>query len=65
MAVKRVTFHGDSLDHLHFPKKHAGRPATSSTRSQKGRDPSDWKPMPTIGASVREIKSATPRERIA
>lgn len=28
----------------------------SSTRSQKGRDPSDWKPMPTIGAGVREIR---------
>ena len=23
---------------------------------QKGRDPSDWKPMPTIGAGVREIR---------
>jgi phage-related protein len=23
---------------------------------QMGRDPSDWKPMPTIGAGVREIR---------
>ena len=23
---------------------------------QKGLDPSDWKPMPTIGAGVREIR---------
>jgi phage-related protein len=23
---------------------------------QQGRDPSDWKPMPTIGAGVREIR---------
>ena len=23
---------------------------------QKGHDPSDWKPMPTIGAGVREIR---------
>ena len=25
-------------------------------RVQTGLDPSDWKPMPTIGAGVREIK---------
>lgn len=25
-------------------------------RVQQGRDPRDWKPMPTIGAGVREIR---------
>jgi len=31
-------------------------PDISSTKFPAGRDPSDWKPMPTIGGGVREIR---------
>lgn len=57
MALKPVAFHGDSLDRLRdFPaevRQHAGQ---ELYRVQTGRDRSDWKPMPTIGAGVREIR---------
>ena len=36
-------------------KMHAAMPATRY-KLQKGLDPTDWKPMPTIGAGVREIR---------
>jgi phage-related protein len=52
MLLKPVTFHGDSLDRLRdFPTD-----ARQQYRVQIGREPSDWKPMQTIGAGVREIR---------
>ena len=57
MAFKRVTFHGDSLDRLRdFPNDARREAGHELYQVQKGRDPSDWKPMPTIGAGVREIR---------
>lgn len=57
MAFKPVTFHGDSLDRLRdFPNDARREAGHELYQVQKGRDPSDWKPMPTIGAGVREIR---------
>ena len=57
MAFKPVTFHGDSLDRLRDFPEDARRDAGHEVyKLQKGLDPTDWKPMPTIGAGVREIR---------
>ncbi len=57
MAIKRVTFHGDSLDRLRdFPEDVRRDAGHELYQVQTGRDPSDWKPMPTIGGGVREIR---------
>jgi phage-related protein len=57
MAFKPVTFHGDSLDRLRdFPEDARREAGHELYQVQKGFDPSDWKPMPTIGAGVREIR---------
>ena len=57
MAFKPVTFHGDSLDRLRdFPEDARREAGHELYQVQKGLDPTDWKPMPTIGAGVREIR---------
>ena len=57
MAFKPVTFHGDSLDRLRdFPEDARREAGHELYQVQKGLDPSDWKPVPTIGAGVREIR---------
>ena len=57
MAFKPVAFHGDSLDRLRdFPEDARREAGHELYQVQKGLDPSDWKPMPTIGAGVREIR---------
>ncbi len=57
MAIKRVTFQGDSLDRLRdFPEDARREAGYELYQVQKGRDPSDWKVMATIGAGVREIR---------
>lgn len=57
MAVKPVTFHGDALERLRdFPDEARRDAGHELYQVQKGYDPSDWKPMPTIGAGVREIR---------
>src|SRR5262245_10761561 len=57
MAVKRVTFHGDSLDRLRdFPADARHDAGHELYQVQQGLDPSDWKPMSTIGPGVREIR---------
>jgi phage-related protein len=56
-ARKRVIFHGDSLDRLRdFPDDARQQAGHELFEVQLGRDPSDWKPMSTIGAGVREIR---------
>jgi len=55
MPLKPVTFHGDSLDRLRdFPADMRQQAGRELYRVQIGRDPSDWKPMPSVGAGVRE-----------
>lgn len=57
LSFKPVTFHGDSLDRLRDFPEDARRDAGHEVyKLQKGLDPTDWKPMPTIGAGVREIR---------
>jgi phage-related protein len=57
MALKPVTFHGDSLDRVRDFSPDARRDAGYELyQLQKGRDPSDWKPMPAVGSGVREIR---------
>jgi phage-related protein len=57
MALKRVTFHGDSLDSLRdFPEDARREAGHELYQVQTGRDPSDWKPISAIGAGVREIR---------
>jgi phage-related protein len=57
MALKRVTFHGDSLDRLRdFPEDARREAGHQLYQIQMGREPSDWKPMSTIGAGVRESR---------
>ena len=57
MAFKPVTFHGDSPNRLRdFPEDARREAGHELYQVQKGLDPTDWKPMPTIGAGVREIR---------
>lgn len=55
--MKEILWHGSSYrDLCSFPidaKRDAGY---QLRKVQKGEEPSDWKPMPSIGASVREIR---------
>src|SRR5947209_17561546 len=57
MAIEPVTFHGDSLDRLRdFPDDARRDAGHALYQVQKGFEPSDWKPMPTISGGVREIR---------
>jgi phage-related protein len=57
MALKPITFHGDSLDQVRDFSDEARRQAGHELyQVQRGAEPSDWKPMPTIGGGVREIR---------
>jgi phage-related protein len=41
---------------VRFPRMPVGTPGYQVYRVQQGHDPSDWKPMPRVGAGVREIR---------
>ncbi len=57
MNVKSLKFVGSSLDDLRDFPDEARRAAGFELRAiQNGLDPSDWKPMQSIGAGVREIR---------
>ena len=57
MAAKRITFHGDSLERLRdFPEDARREAGHELYQVQIGREPTDWRPMSTIGAGVREIR---------
>jgi len=57
MVLKPTTFHGDSLERIRdFPDDARRQVGHELYQLQKGMDPSDWKPLPTIGAGVREIR---------
>ena len=48
---------GDSRDRLRdFPPDARARAGFELREVQKGDDPTDWKPMKTIGAGVREVR---------
>ena len=55
--MKQITFLGDSLTRLRdFPEEARSEAGYQLSEVQQGNDPSDWKPMKTVGAGVREIR---------
>jgi len=55
--MKDIEFLGNSLDDLRsFPAIAKRLCGFELFKVQEGREPSDWKPMPTVGPSVREIR---------
>lgn len=57
--LKAIRWLGDSLNELRTWPKSATEDAGQELLSvQRGRDPSDWKPLPSIGVGVREIRVA-------
>ncbi len=57
MILKPVKWLGDSREGIkdfpHDPRREAGY---QLDRVQAGKDPADWKPMPSVGLGVREIR---------
>jgi phage-related protein len=54
---KPVEFRGGSLDDLRsFPETARREAGYEIGLVQNGHEPSDWKPMPSVGAGVREIR---------
>ena len=59
--MKSVVFLGDSLDVVRaFPEQARRQTGFELRRVQHGLDPSDWKPMRSVGAGVREIRVRDP-----
>lgn len=57
MTTKPVEFRGNALDDLRsFPEEARREAGYQIDRVQHGYDPDDWKPMPTVGKGVREIR---------
>lgn len=57
MTIKPVEFRGNALDELRgFPEDARRSAGYQIDRVQHGYDPDDWKPMPSIGKGVREIR---------
>ena len=55
--MKRLEFLGDSLERLRdFPEGARKEAGVQLHKVQLGLEPSDWKPMKTIGPGVREIR---------
>jgi phage-related protein len=55
--VKPIAFLGGSLDDLRgFPADARREAGYQLDRVQRGLNPDDWRPMPSIGAGVREIR---------
>ena len=55
--TKPLYFVGSALEDLRaFPQAPRREIGYQLDRVQSGLDPSDWKPMPTVGRGVREIR---------
>jgi phage-related protein len=55
--MKAIIFLGNSKDELKgFPVEARREAGFQLSVVQSGLDPSDWKPMPSVGAGVREIR---------
>lgn len=55
--MKPLSFLGSSLDDLRaFPESARREAGYQLDRVQRELDPDDWKPMPTVGAGVREVR---------
>jgi phage-related protein len=56
-VTKRLEFLGDSLAQLRdFPEPARKETGVQLHKVQLGLEPSDWKPMTTVGPGVREIR---------
>lgn len=55
--MKKVFFQGSSIDDIrHFPNEVRRDIGYQLDKIQHGLNPTDWKPMPSIGKGVREIR---------
>ena len=55
--VKPIAFQGTSLDDLRaFPAEARREAGHQLDRVQHGLEPDDWKPMPSVGPGVREVR---------
>jgi phage-related protein len=55
--LKRVEWLGDSLDRLRkFPAEPKREAGYQLERVQAGKEPADFKPMPSVGLGVNEIR---------
>ncbi|MCA0250487.1 MAG: type II toxin-antitoxin system RelE/ParE family toxin [Proteobacteria bacterium] len=55
--MKPVVFLGDSLDRVReFPERVRRQAGFELRQVQHGLDPTDWKPMRSVGPGVREIR---------
>ena len=55
--MKPIAFQGGSLDDLRaFPTEARREVGHQLDRVQRGLEPDDWKPMPSIGPGVREVR---------
>jgi phage-related protein len=54
---KQITFLGSSLKDIKaFPEEARKTAGTELRRVQDGDDPTDWKPMNTVGQGVKEVR---------
>lgn len=57
MALRAVVWMGESKANLvAFPTDARHDAGHQLEKVQRGLDPSDWKPIPTVGSGVREIR---------
>lgn len=55
--MKRLRFRGNAIDDLRaFPNSARREAGYQLDKVQHGQTPTDWKPMPTIGKGVQEIR---------
>ncbi len=55
--MKELRFRGSSLDDLRkFPALAVREAGYQMDKVQNGKEPTDWKPMETVGAGVKEIR---------
>lgn len=59
-ALKPIAWVGTTLKDLRgFPDAARSRAGYQLHRIQNGLEPTDWKPMPSVGSGVREIRIRT------
>ena len=57
MMLKQVRWIGDSLEQIRaFPDEPRREAGYQLARVQAGKEPADWKPMPSVGLGVNEIR---------
>ncbi|OFW10930.1 MAG: hypothetical protein A3H27_04410 [Acidobacteria bacterium RIFCSPLOWO2_02_FULL_59_13] len=57
MNIKPISWLGDSRERLReFPDEARGVAGFELWEVQQGKEPSDWKPMPSVGIGVNEIR---------